>query len=206
MADHLAERSARVFIWQGRAVGRNGDGGDGAGVHDALDAGLRGNFKKTARAGDVRFVDFLGIAAPQTVVGRHVVDAAHATHRAIKRSHVPQIAGDALGVQALERREVAGAADEEANRKACGNKLAGDVISQEPRGARYERGHKVRKASPCAAFSSGRPPANLRRRLGRRYTFRVHCAGFRNGRAHRAGKNCGIDGISDRTPAGNRCR
>ena len=85
VADHLIESRVRLFVGQRCAVTRHGDRRHGAGVDNALDAALRRDFKKPARAFDVALVNLLGIARPQAVVGGHVKDPAHALHRAIER-------------------------------------------------------------------------------------------------------------------------
>ena len=52
--------------------------------------------------------------------------------------------------KSFKRLKIAGATNENANRIARGDKLAGDMVAQEARGARDERGHRI-SGKPSAA-------------------------------------------------------
>jgi hypothetical protein len=76
-----------------------------------------------------------------------VENALDAVHGAVERSGVAEVAFQAIERQPFERLQIAVAANQDTNRMACGDKLPGDMASDEACGAGYERGHKMRKTS-----------------------------------------------------------
>ena len=79
-------------------------------------------------------------------------DAANASHRAIERNRIAQVAFDALDGQSFKQPQIAVLSDQNPNGMSCGDKLPGDVASHEPGGTRDKGGHKMRKTSfSCAA-------------------------------------------------------
>ena len=111
MANHFVDRRGDRFVGQS-PVARDGDGGDGAGVHEALDAGFLRGFEQAFRAADVALVDLFRMPSPQAVVGGDMKNALHTIHRARKRRSVAQIADDGLDVHSVERLHVAFCANE----------------------------------------------------------------------------------------------
>src|ERR1700683_471950 len=123
------------------------DGGDGAGVDEAGDAGAKRGIEKVARAGDVALVNLLGIAGPKPVVGGDVKDAVDCVDGASERGCVAQVALDAFDVKAGERGSLALRAGQDSNGVASGDQTACDVTTDEAVGARNERLHRMRKTS-----------------------------------------------------------
>ncbi len=84
VADHFFELGVGFFV--GRRGAIDGDGGDGAGVDELLDAGALGGGEDVFCAADVGIVDVFRIFGPEAIVGGDVEDAGDAFERAIERS------------------------------------------------------------------------------------------------------------------------
>jgi hypothetical protein len=85
------------------------DAAYGAGVDEALDAGLLRGLEEVPRASNVGIVEFLGMARPQAVVSGDVEDQIAAVDGAVQGRSVTEVANYRFDVEFLQ---FTGGADE----------------------------------------------------------------------------------------------
>src|SRR6267378_2376183 len=122
VADHLFKLGVRELIGMLGAV--DGDGGDGAGVDELLDAGALCRVQKIFCAADVRIVDVLLAPGPQAVIRGDVEDALDVFHGAIERGGIAEVAGDIFERKIGNGAIGAGGAHEHADVVSARNALA----------------------------------------------------------------------------------
>ena len=177
-------------VERGRLVGgalrlRDADRPGGGGVHDALDPGLERALEDDPRAAHVGVEDGLAVGRAQRGAPGDVEDAARRPHRLADGAPVGDVAGRALVLDPVERREV------------------GAAPGQHPQvvAARGERPRQVRADEPGRAGEQRLSPLRADRRCSdaRRGCIAVRLRSGEHGRRHRH------DGVSPRG-AGRRAR
>ena len=84
------------------AIVAQGQGGDAAGVDNALDAGAFCLLHHDARAVHIGGKNLAGVACPQPIIGCHVKDVADTGHGAAHRRCIAHVAGGELQIESIE--------------------------------------------------------------------------------------------------------
>src|SRR5580658_7703481 len=129
---------------------RNGNRRDGAGVDEALDAGLLRRFEETFSAANVALVNLFRMPRPEAVIRRDVKDTVSAVHRAGERRSIAQIANDGLDVHSVERLHVAFGAHKHTHAVSALNEQARHVAAHKSRRTCNQNQHSCWKTSSGA--------------------------------------------------------
>ena len=163
MPDHLIEFRPGVLVRQ-RSVARDGDGGDRAGIYDALDARAMRRVDQPARAFHVALINFAGIFCPKPVIGGDVIHVVHTLHGARERSGIAQIAFHEFDGYSVQNLHVARRTHQDANRMSRGDKLPRHMAAHESGSASNKRLHQERKSVTCPVNLAPDNPVNRRER------------------------------------------
>lgn len=126
----------------GTAGGFAAEGGNAAGVNDALDSGLGRRAQQRPGATDIRIVELLGVFHPQAVVGGCVVKSSAALHGISHGLRIVEVTLRQLHIQAVDIAPVTFAPHQHTDRLAPVQQGPGDGGSKKSGGACNQRSHR----------------------------------------------------------------
>src|SRR5579875_3913674 len=100
MADHIGKRDRRGFVAKG--VLGHADAADGAGVHDAFDAGSSSGFEHVARAIHIGVIQLLRAFRPEAIIGCDMEEKLATLKGAGERNRIAQVTGHRFYVEVTD--------------------------------------------------------------------------------------------------------
>src|SRR6266704_463349 len=155
MAHHFFELGVGELIRELRAV--DGNRGNRTRVDELLHARALRSVQQIPRSAYIRIVNLPRATGPQPVICRHVEDALHSFHGALKRSGFTQVAGHILKRQIRNRAIGTGSAHQHAHVFAARHQLPGQVAAEKPRRSCNQCGHAILTLSLFVSASASMP-------------------------------------------------
>src|SRR6266700_5768648 len=155
MAHHLFLLGVGELIRELRAI--DGNRGHGTCVDELLHARALRSVQQIPRSANIRIVNLPRATGQQPVIGRHVEDAFHAFHGALKRSRVTQVACHILERQIRNRAIGARSAHQHAHIFTARHQLPSQVAAEKSGRSCNKCGHAILTLSLFVSASASMP-------------------------------------------------